>query len=133
MNPEVFTPISEMPEPRQATQFEHQVMTPTHPRWEEFREKLSGPGFVNFRKEYAESHWDCAGGRDKTHAIELLQEFGFNIQEIVLSCEYFSANGGFCDCEIVFNVGADRRPRPVRRKNPSKPSKLHKMRKERLA
>jgi hypothetical protein len=29
---------------------------------------------------------------------------GFTAREIDLSCEYFDANGGFCDCAIIFNV-----------------------------
>jgi Protein of unknown function (DUF2695) len=85
------------------------LMTREHPRWDEFCERLEGPGYCDFR-ETPNQHgklvksWTCAGGRDKSLAARLLAEMGLTSDEIAWSCEYFEAHGGFCDCEILFNV-----------------------------
>jgi hypothetical protein len=99
------------------------AMHPGHPRWQEFYEKLGGPGYVNFRNENGQTRWDCKAGRDKSHAIRLLSEMGFSTQQIVETCVYFEDHGGMCDCEILWNV-APRAPRRVRtRQNPSRKAK----------
>jgi len=100
------------------------LMNHENPRWQEFRDRLQGPEGCNFHEETPGDRqtltWHCLGTRDKTHAIAILTAMGATVAEIVASCEYFTAHGGFCDCEILFNVDADRRPRPRRRtrKNP---------------
>ena len=95
------------------------VMHPGHARWEEFYEKLAGPGYVNFRNENDGTRWDCKSGRDKSHAIRLLTEMGFTVQQIVETCVYFEDHGGMCDCEILWNV-APRAPRRTRKNPPRK-------------
>ena len=78
------------------------VMTPDHPRWEEFCERLEGPEGCNFRrKRDGNTTWRCAGGTDKRHARRILTSMGMDVEE---SLDYFEANGGYCDCEILFNV-----------------------------
>jgi len=95
------------------------VMNHDNPRWQEFRDRLEGPEGCNFREKIPGDRetltWDCKAGRDKTHAIAILTAMGATVSEIVASCEYFTAQGGFCDCEILFNVGT-RRLRPTRRR-----------------
>lgn len=78
------------------------VMTIEHPRWDEFTSRLGGPEGCHFRKdENGKGIWNCAGGVDKSFAIAILEDMGMNIQA---SLEYFEENGGYCDCEILFNV-----------------------------
>jgi len=105
------------------------TMTTEHPRWSEFVEKLEGPEGCNFhRKNPADPDsitWECAAGRDKTIASRLLKQMGATDEEIAQSCQYFEDHGGFCDCEILFNVMDDEtRRRRVRR------TRQHRRRKE---
>jgi hypothetical protein len=84
------------------------VMTRRHKRWAEFCERLEGPEGCNFRKKPdGRTTWDCKSGRDKSRAIAILTAMGATVGEIVASCEYFSSLGGYCDCEILFNVRQD--------------------------
>jgi hypothetical protein len=86
------------------------VMTPAHPRWEEFSERLSGPEGCNFRrKPDGSSTWTCKAGADKTMATKILKAMGM---DVAASLTYFEAHGGYCDCEILFNVEATH-PGPV--------------------
>jgi hypothetical protein len=99
-----------------------EIMRPGHPKWVEFLEKLNGPECCNFQQktpgDAASITWNCKGGRDKTFAIRLLQEIGFSVQQIVDSCAYFDEHGGYCDCEIIFNVDVRPISRHRRRRNP---------------
>lgn len=82
------------------------VMTTDNPRFPEFIEKLGGPGYVDFREHPSKGLTnDCAHGKDKTHSERLLREMGLSDDEIRSSFAYFEARGGFCDHEIVLNVG----------------------------
>jgi hypothetical protein len=86
------------------------VMTPEHPRWEEFCERLAGPEGCHFRrKPDGRATWKCAGGTDKTLATKILKTMGM---DVAASLACFEAHGGYCDCEILFNVEATY-PRPV--------------------
>lgn len=78
-------------------------MTPDHPKWESFIEKLAGPDACDFQEEGSEWNWDCFD--DKTFAIGILSEMGLSPDEISDSLEFFESCGAVCDCEIVFNVG----------------------------
>jgi hypothetical protein len=84
------------------------LMTPKHPRWDEFCERLEGPEGCHFRPRLDQpgSTWTCAGGRDKTFAIQILTAMGFSSEDIAWSLQFFEVHGGFCDCEILFNVAA---------------------------
>ncbi len=82
------------------------IMQPTHPRWEEFCERLGGPDGCNFRKnESGDLIWDCRGGFDKTKSRAILE----TIPEIDVdgSLDYFEKHGGHCDCEVLFNITSD--------------------------
>lgn len=82
------------------------VMTLDNPRFGEFLERLGGPDYCNFRNDpLIGMTWDCEGGKDKTFAERLLRDMGLSDDEIRSSFAYFEARGGFCDCEIVLNVG----------------------------
>jgi hypothetical protein len=72
------------------------IMRPDHPRWLEFCEMLAGPTGCNFRKEGMA--WNCGG--DHRFARRLLPQFGVDVEK---SIAYFEENGGYCDCEILFN------------------------------
>ena len=81
------------------------MMTPEHPRWEEFCDLLEGPDGCNFREdENGKIRWRCGGGFDQSHARRILADMGFNDMSIYDSMEFFYAHGGHCDCEILFNV-----------------------------
>jgi hypothetical protein len=85
-------------------------MTPDHPRWDEFCDLLEGPQGCDFRYDPPTStdpkclRWTCAGGRDQSSARRLLTMLGFSREAIDESCAFFDAHGGYCDCEILFNV-----------------------------
>lgn len=80
-----------------------ETMTPKKPRWSEFITRLEGKDGCNFSKDKdGKIRWDCKGGRDKSFAIKILQSMG-NI-DIANSLKYFEENGGYCDCEIYFNI-----------------------------
>ncbi len=81
------------------------IMTPTHPRWEEFCDRLEGPDGCNFHEDAdGVTRWTCGGGEDQSIAIRCLQVMGFDRASIDASCAYFRDHGGYCSCEILFNV-----------------------------
>jgi hypothetical protein len=81
-----------------------EIVKPGHERWGEFCDRLSGPHGVNFRRgDDGEWRWDC-NGRDCTYAERLLKWMGFSEESVKASLEFYRANGGYCDCEILFNV-----------------------------
>jgi hypothetical protein len=91
------------------------IMTREHPDWEVFCDRLGGPEGCHFHDEpdaegKPQTRWRCAGGHDKSIATRLLHEMGLTASEIAASLAYFEARGGFCDCEILFNVAATDEP-----------------------
>ena len=83
-----------------------ELMTPDHPRWNEFVEALEGPGYCNFHEEELGNpnsiKWHCEGGMNKPYAKAILEKMsGFDVEA---SLRFFEENGGHCDCEILFNV-----------------------------
>jgi hypothetical protein len=99
------------------------IMTPAHPQWADFLKRLEGPEGCNFRREKPDDprtiRWECAGGNNKDIARRILgQVFNFNGQQIEQSFRYFEGHGGYCDCEIIFNI----QPRAPRR-NPKRKKK----------
>lgn len=79
------------------------VMTPQHPRWDEFAERLEGPGGCNFRKDEEDGIiWNCPKLRHRPLATAILTAMG-DI-DVPASLAYFKERGGYCDCEILFNV-----------------------------
>lgn len=81
------------------------IMSQEHPRWDEFVWRLEGPEGCNFREVKGEVRWDCEGGRNKELAIAILKDMGGI--DIAESLSYFEDRGGYCDCEIIFNVGRE--------------------------
>lgn len=78
------------------------TMTAEHPRWEEFEERLEGPEGCNFQEdENEETTWQCKGGTDKSKATAILIDMEMDVST---SLSYFESNGGYCDCEILFNI-----------------------------
>ncbi len=69
-----------------------EVMTSEHPRWDAFCKKL----------ETAIEKNGCTAKTGKQNAKRVMKEMGgINIKA---SCDYFEDNGGYCDCEILWNV-----------------------------
>jgi hypothetical protein len=83
-----------------------EVMTPDSPRWDEFCNALSQTLYIS------ETEWRCdgdihqAGALVHAYAKYIMAEMG-NI-DIPASLAFFRSRGGFCDCEILFNVDRDR-------------------------
>ena len=80
------------------------MMTPEHPRWDEFCDRLQGPEGCDFTEAAngLKATWTC--NHDRTFAIEILFAMGFSEEAVVASLDYFDDHGGHCDCEILFNV-----------------------------
>jgi len=90
-----------------------EMMTPRNRRWPEFIDRLAGPEGCRFRPGPT---WKCS----HTHRFtaKILRSMGCLVER---SIGFFIANGGFCDCEVVMNVGAKpRRGRPARVKRTKK-------------
>ena len=82
------------------------VMTPNHPRWPEFGARLAGPEACDFRDGPDGSMtWNCSG-QTRDQAAAILRDMGANDRELLATLDYFSDHGGYCDCEIVFNIDA---------------------------
>lgn len=79
------------------------AMTPEHPQWLEFVERLEGPEGCDFQEHPEKGFtWKCKGGYDKSFARAILETIP-DI-DIEASMEHYNKNGGHCDCEILFNV-----------------------------
>lgn len=79
------------------------IMSQNHPRWGEFVQRLEGPKGCNFREVKGEIRWNCEGDHKLSTAI--LEDIG-NI-DVTKSLSYFKDSGGYCDCEVIFNVAGD--------------------------
>lgn len=83
-------------------------MDTSHPRWNEFVERLEGPEGCNFHEsvpgDVSSVQWTCAGGNDKALATKILKGMNFSARDISASLKFFDEHGGHCDCEILFNV-----------------------------
>ena len=92
-----------------------EVMTPSNPRWGEFCTRLEGPEACDFKRDAAgKISFRCGGGTDKTKSISIMKKMGVDAALIKESCFYFESHGGFCDCEIIFNI-RDALSRPLAR------------------
>jgi len=90
---------------------DRRALTPNHPCWDEFCDRLGGEEGCNFRG--ADSTWSCAGdlgqNRDSPERVHgfsraILKKMGLSDQQIAESLAYFRDHGGYCDCEVLFNV-----------------------------
>jgi hypothetical protein len=82
-----------------------ETLTPQSPRWDEFADALSDALTVSTNPH----RWHCDGdegqavpGRAHRCAKQVMTDMG-NI-DIDASLNFFKAHGGYCDCEILFNV-----------------------------
>ncbi len=73
------------------------VMTPKNPRCKDAADKTV---------------WRC--DHTHKHATRILRAMGCDVPT---SLSFFRENGGYCDCEVLFNVERRRR-KPVRRRRP---------------
>ena len=78
-----------MSQPAEKTMRE--ILTPKSRRWEAFTERLE----LALRTVGC----DARGHRHAKSILSLMK--GVNIHETI---EFFKANGGYCDCEILLNV-----------------------------
>lgn len=76
-----------------------EILTPESPRWGEFTERLGGPEGCNFTED---GKFTCDNSNMRPLAVAILARMGEI--DINKTLEYFSAHGGHCDCEILFNV-----------------------------
>lgn len=74
--------------------------------WDAFCSLLEGEEGCNFRTEKGVDCWTCKGGTNKDFAKKILKEY-FPKYDLKGTLEYFEANGGYCDCEILFNVNGE--------------------------
>lgn len=85
------------------------VMKPGHRRWNEFLTRLEGSEGCAFRKKAIAGRpqftWKCNGGKDKQKSVEILKKMGG--VDVDATLRYFEAHGGFCDCQVLFNVAFD--------------------------
>ena len=88
-----------------------ETMTTDHPRWKEFYGVLEGPKACDFKQKVEgdpkTTTWKCDNTNTRPFARKALESMGgFDIEA---SLKYFTAHGGHCDCEILFNVDAAHR------------------------
>lgn len=74
-----------------------ELLTPDHQRWSELMNKLNEALFTYIGKKLCNK---CKG--DFRNSIGILRSMG-NI-DIAKTLNFFRKHGGFCDCEILFNV-----------------------------
>jgi len=82
---------------------EMEIMTPDSSRWKEFADRLEGEEGCNFvEKENGSITWNCSGSEERPLARAILEKMGD--VDIDATMQYFDEHGGFCDCEILFNI-----------------------------
>lgn len=102
------------------------LMTPAHPKWNDFMVELEGPKGCRFRQKLVlgmrSPTWKCGGSIRRPICRRLLKKYKV---DVAATLEFFRERGGCCDCEVIFNVERSfRRVKPVRklvRRSPSKP------------
>lgn len=103
------------------------AMTVNHPKWGDFVDRLSGSEGCNFHrtnphdpKSATWKCWKCSSRPDFELARPILSKMGCDVEA---SIAYFREHGGYCDCEILFNVerSAQRNGGRVRRRLPARP------------
>lgn len=84
----------------------NQMMTPSHPRWQEFFNRLCGPEGCDFKNnpDPSQIKWNCTGGRECPKARAILTTMDFDEGWIEASILWFAKQGADCDCEILFNI-----------------------------
>lgn len=72
---------------------ETSIMTPLNPRWDDFEGLLA--------KAIGAEGCDASSLRLSKRLLRSMDGI-----DVAKSLAYFKANGGFCDCEVLLNVGA---------------------------
>ncbi|WP_037411545.1 DUF2695 domain-containing protein [Candidatus Solirubrobacter pratensis] len=78
------------------------ILSIDHPRFPEFLDRLSGREGIDLVDDGRAGTWSCDATTTKAQAI--MRAMGLRGDAIASSLAYFSARGGFCDCEIVLEV-----------------------------
>ena len=90
-------------------------MTPQHPRFDEFIERLYGPEGCNWQEgipgDIESTTWECNNEQNRPLSRKILAAMGATEVEIVASLAEFEEFGGYCDCEVVMN--SDRAEPPI--------------------
>ena len=75
------------------------ILTNDHPRFEEFIEDLEA--YCHFHtNEEGVMEWTCQCTHDAD--IKILEQYeGIDVEKTIA---YFEENGGYCDCEVIFNI-----------------------------
>jgi hypothetical protein len=73
----------------------NEVMTPYHPRWEEFYSRLS---------DWVDDNGCHAIKRAHPGVHCVLRGMGWGEEDILLSRGFLLAYGGGCDCEVLMNT-----------------------------
>lgn len=96
-------------EPRTNLVSAESAMSPSHPGWQEFLDRLAGAEGCKFNQtDKADPRsvtWDCDSDETCPRARAILADMGLTRAAVEQSITYFRHHGGFCDCEILFNVG----------------------------
>lgn len=81
------------------------AMTPAHPAWDDFCERLEGVEGCNFHYDDDEgkTRWTCSAKQSYEHAFAILRAHWPDV-DLGASATYWQEHGGYCDCEILFNV-----------------------------
>jgi len=101
------------------------TMVVSRPRWKEFLSRMEGKEGCNFREDPKKLEtrkesarfgkprivWNCE--HTLNIASRLLRKMGFDVES---SLTYFRSRGGYCDCEVLFNVPRRRRRGRQRRR-----------------
>ena len=77
------------------------ILTRDHMYFDKFCEILEGKEGCDFKED---GTWNCKGSGNKDKSKKILKKYfpEINLQKTL---KYFEKNNGYCDCEILFNVG----------------------------
>jgi len=77
------------------------ILDKNHEKWDWFVDELNGPNGCDFRRNQdGKETWTCCNDHELSRKILATVE-GVDVEKTI---EYFEKNGGYCDCEICFNV-----------------------------
>lgn len=81
------------------------LMTPSHPKWKKFMVEMEGPNGCHFRQKSSlgarSTTWKCNSSIRRPICRRLLKKYKV---DVVASLQFFVNHGGYCDCEVIFNV-----------------------------
>jgi hypothetical protein len=80
-----------------------QLMSSEHALWKHFLDCVADG--CNLDVTGGKLTWTCDSSESFSVARRTLADMGFSPDQVERSLESFREHGGFCDCEIVLNVG----------------------------